>query len=184
MNKLIILPKKQLIAVLLGTMLVVVGALNYKNPTVEVSGNITENLGETEFVVNMKEDVEKIDTANSSISDEYFVTAHHEKEDTYNKQIKYHEDILYSEKSDDDAKKLAQERINSIIDKISKEMAIEKILMAKGFSDVLTIINDDNVNVIIKTVEELNISEVAQVQSVIMREAKVNPEDVHIITKK
>jgi len=62
-------------------------------------------------------------------------------------------------------------------------MTIESLLEAKGFSDVLALINDENVNVVVKTAEELNISQVAQIQSVVMREADAKPENIHIITK-
>jgi len=181
---LIILHKKQILAGTLGTMLLVAGYINYKSQPVDISGNITDNVGDAKFVVNMKENIESIDANTSNISDAYFVSAKLEKEDTYNKQVKYHEDIMYNENSDDAVKTIAQEQINNIVDKMSKEMAIENLLEAKGFEEVLVLINEDNVNVVIKTAEELNISQVAQIQSVVMREANVKAENIHVITKR
>ena len=179
----IILHKKQILAGTLGAMLLVAGYINYRSQPVDISGNITENAGEATFVVNMKENIEDVDTQNSNMSDAYFVSAKLEKEDTYNKQMKYHEEIMYNENSDEATKTIAQGEINNIVNKMSKEMTIESLLEAKGFSDVLALINDDNVNVVVKTAEELNISQVAQIQSVVMREADAKPENIHIITK-
>jgi len=181
---LIILRKKYILAITLGIMLVLGGFFNYKNQPIDVSTDIVDNSADAAYVVNMKEKIESIDPDNSQIADAYFVSARLEKEDTYNKQVKYQEEILYNEKSSDNIKKVAQEQVNIIVDKMSKEMAIEKLLEAKGFDEILAIINDDNVNIVVKTSEELTISQVAQIQSVVMREANAKAENIHVITKK
>jgi len=180
----IILHKKQILAGALGSMLLIAGYINYKSQPVDISGNIVENANEAQFVVNMKDSIEDVDSKNSNIGDAYFVSASLEKEDTYNKQVKYYEDIMYNENSDEAVKTMAQSEITNIVNKMAKEMAIESLLEAKGFVEVLALINEDNINVIVKTPEELNISQVAQIQSVVMREANALPENIHIITKK
>lgn len=179
----IILHKKHILAGTLGAILVVAGYINYKSQPIDISGNITDNVNDAQFVVNMKETIENVDAKNSNMSDAYFVSAKLEKEDTYDKQVKYHEEIMYNENSDEATKTMAQSEINNIVEKMSVEMIIESLLEAKGFSDVLALINDDNVNIVVKTPEELNISQVAQIQNVVMREANVKSENIHIITK-
>ena len=57
-------------------------------------------------------------------------------------------------------------------------------LVPKGFNDVLAIINDENVNVIVKTNEELSVAQIAQIQNIVMREADSKAEDIHIVTKR
>ena len=179
----IILHKKHILAGTLGTMLVVAGYINYRSQPVDISGNITDNVNDAQFVVNMKETLEDVDAKSSNMSDAYFVSAKLEKEDTYDRQVKYHEEIMYNENSNEATKTMAQSEINNIVGKMSTEMTIESLLEAKGFSEVLALINDDNVNIVVKTPEELNISQVAQIQSVVMREANVKAENIHIITK-
>ena len=179
----IILHKKHILAGTLGTMLVVAGYINYRSQPVDISGNITDNVNDAQVVVNMKETLEDVDAKNSNMSDAYFVSAKLEKEDTYDRQVKYHEEIMYNENSNEATKTMAQSEINNIVGKMSTEMTIESLLEAKGFSEVLALINDDNVNIVVKTPEELNISQVAQIQSVVMREANVKAENIHIITK-
>lgn len=180
----IVLRKKHILAGVLGTTLLIAGYINYKSQPVDISGRITDNVGEASFVVNMKENVENIQDGNNKLTDTYFVSARLEKEQTYDKQVEYHEDIMFNESSDESIKAMAQEQIKSIVNNMSKEMSIEKLLEAKGFEEALAIINNENVNVIVKTMDELNVAQVAQIQSIVMREAGAKPENIHIITKR
>jgi len=180
-----ILKKKHILAVILAIMLLLAGYINYTGDVVDVSGEITDTSGEAEFVVNLKNDLDTIDESEDvSMSDAYFVSARLEKEETYEKQMDIHKEIIYDEKSNETAKSEAQTKLNKIVDKISKEMAIEKLIEAKGFEEALAIINEDNVNVIVKTEEDLSVAQVAQIQNIVMREANSDVEDIHIVTKR
>lgn len=180
-----ILKKKHVLAVILGIMLLLAGYVNYSNDVIDVSGEIVDNSGEAEYVVNLKDNLSTIgESEDASMSDAYFVSARLEKEETYEKQMNTHKEIMYDEKSTVTAKSEAQLKLNQIVDKISKEMAIEKLIEAKGFQEVLAIINDENVNVIVKTDEDLSVAQIAQIQNIVMREANSEAEDIHIVTKK
>lgn len=180
-----ILKKKHVLAVILGIMLLLAGYVNYSNEVVDVSGEIVDNSGETQYVVNLKNELSTIEeNKDATISDAYFVSARLEKEETYEKQMSVQKEIIYDEKANETAKSEAQLKLNQIVDKISKEMAIEKLVEAKGFQEVLAIINDDNVNVIVKTEEDLSVAQIAQIQNIVMREAKSEAGDIHIVTKK
>ena len=180
-----ILRKKHVLAVILGIMLLLAGYVNYTSEVVDVSGEIVDTSGEAEYVVNLKDDLSTIDeNEDVSVSDAYFVSARLEKEETYEKQMDIHKEILYDEKANATAKSEAQTKLNKIVDKISKEMSIEKLIEAKGFQEALAIINDDNVNVILKTNEDLSVAQIAQIQNIVMREADSEAKDVHIVTKR
>ena len=79
---------------------------------------------------------------------------------------------------------MAQEQINCISNNLTKEMSIETLLQAKGFEDCIAIINEPNVNVVVKSMDELSVAQVAQIQNIVMREANANAENIHIVTKK
>ena len=53
-------------------------------------------------------------------------------------------------------------------------MSIETLLKAKGFEDTIALINEPNVNVVVKSIEELNVAQVAQIQNIVMRENPLN----------
>ena len=48
----------------------------------------------------------------------------------------------------------------------------------------MTIVNVTNVNVVVKSMDELSVAQVAQIQNIVMREANANAENIHIVTKK
>ena len=178
----LLIRKKHILAGVLGVVLVTAGLINYGNqPGLEVSGDIVPNTGETSSV---SEVVGNLEVANpSNIGDAYFVSAKLERDRTYGEQIEIQENILYNEKSDDNMKKIAQEQINHISNNLNKEMSIETLLKAKGFDDTVAIINDDSVNVVVKSMEELGIAEVAQIQNIVMRESGARAENIHIVAK-
>lgn len=181
----LVIRKKQVLLGILGVMLLVGAFVNYTNqPTVEVSGEIVENDGESKYVASLVENLEAVNSNTSELSDAYFVSAKLERDRTFGEKIEIQESILYNEKSDENAKKVAQEQINCISNNLTREMSIETLLKAKGFEDTIAIINEPSVNVVVKSMEELSVAQVAQIQSVVMREADAKAEDIHIVTKK
>lgn len=180
----LVIRKKHILAGVLGATLVLAGAVNYSSqPGVEVSGSIIDNVGEGALVSGMVDNLSVVNSENNSLNDAYFVSAKLERDRTYGEQIEIQENILYNESSDDNMKKIAQEQINYISNNLNKEMSIETLLKAKGFDDTVAIINEDNVNVVVKAVDELDIAQVAQIQSIVMREAGARAENIHIVTK-
>ena len=180
----LVIRKKHILAGVLGVTLVAAGAINYKNqPGITVSGEIVENTGEASFVSSVVDNISAVDSSGNELSDAYFVSAKLERDRTYGEQVEIQENILYNEKSDENMKKIAQEQINHISNNLTKEMSIETLLKAKGFDDSIAIINEDNVNVIVKSMEELDIAQVAQIQNVVMRESGARAENIHIVTK-
>ena len=61
-------------------------------------------------------------------------------------------------------------------------MIAENLIKTKGFEDVLILVNDVNINVIVKT-ESLETNAIAQIQNIIAREMKANIENIHISNK-
>ena len=180
----LVIRKKHVVAGVLGVTLVAAGVINVRSqPGVEVSGDILENDKEAAFVSSMVDNISAVDSGTNELTDAYFVSAKLERDRTYGEQIEIQENILYNEKSDENMKKIAQEQINHISNNLNKEMSIETLLKAKGFEDTVAIINDENVNVVVKAVEELGVAQVAQIQNIVMREAGARAEDIHIVTK-
>lgn len=181
----LVICKKQVLLGALGTTLAVAAVVNYSNqPTTEVSGEILDYSGESKYVSSLVDNLDAINSNATELSDAYFVSARLERDRTYSEQIEIQEGILYNDKSDENVKKIAQEQINCISNNLTKEMSIETLLKAKGFEDTIAIINEPSVNVVVKSMEELNVAQVAQIQNVVMREANSRAENIHIITKK
>lgn len=70
----------------------------------------------------------------------------------------------------------------AIVDAMEREMLLETLLMAQGFSDVLVSVSasTDNVNVIVDS-DELSREDTAKIYNVITTETAITPEYVKII---
>lgn len=179
------LRKKQVLVCVLAAIIGTAAMVNYNSqPGVEVSGEIVENDGESKYVSSLVDNLEAVNSDSSELSDAYFVSARLERDRTFGEQIEIQENILYNEKSDENAKKIAQEQINAISNNLTKEMSIETLLEAKGFEECIAIINEPSVNVVVKSMEELSVAQVAQIQNIVMREANAEAQNIHIVTKK
>lgn len=181
----LVIRKKHALVGVLAAIIATAAMINYNNqPGVEVSGEIVNYDGESKYVSGMVENLSAINSNSTELSDAYFVSARLERDRTFGEQVELQESILYNEKSDENAKKMAQEQINCISNNLTKEMSIETLLQAKGFEDCIAIINEPNVNVVVKSMDELSVAQVAQIQNIVMREANANAENIHIVTKK
>lgn len=58
-------------------------------------------------------------------------------------------------------------------------MIAENLIRLKDFEDVVILVNDSNINIIVKK-ESLEQNDVAQIQNIISRELSANVENIHI----
>ena len=79
-------------------------------------------------------------------------------------------------------KAIAQNEITKINNTKNAIMIAENLIKTKGFEDVLILVNDANINVVIKA-EKLEINEIAQIQNIIAREMNAKIENIHITNK-
>jgi len=62
-------------------------------------------------------------------------------------------------------------------------MIIERLIRAKNFKDAIVFINEKSVNVVVLKGKPLTQAETAQIQDIVMREAKVIAENIKIVGK-
>lgn len=119
----------------------------------------------------------------AAVSSANFFTSYRlERENTRKEEIEYIREILDNPESDPDMKKEAQQQLLEITKNMEKELAIEALIKAKGFKDVVVILHKDSVNVIIDK-PELKQEEVAQILDIVRRESGHKPENIKIIPK-
>ena len=140
----------------------------------------SKNLGDTQYVINEITDESAQTSANQS---DYFVAARTEKEKTRNDAIKILEETVKDVTKDEKTKNEAADNIAKIALRMEKETLIETVIKAKGFSDAVVIIGDDNVNVVVKA-EELLQSQVLQIQDAVTAETKISLEKIKIVNVK
>ena len=100
----------------------------------------------------------------------------------YSGMLESYQKMLDSNTIGTEQKAIAQNEITEINNTKNAIMIAENLIKSKGFQDVLILVNDVNVNVVIKA-EKLETSEIAQIQNIIAREMSANIENIHISNK-
>lgn len=188
-----VITKNQILASMIVLMLVVAGYLNYtydptKNYETELTGVIGNNLGDAYFVdnsnvdSNVEEVGEKIEaTAKLTTAEEYFSETRMERDNSFAEQLETYEKILYNNNLSSEDKKFASDEITNINNRKNAIIIAENLIKLKGFKDVVILINEENVNVIVRS-DELTDSEALQIQNILTSELKVKIENLHIRT--
>lgn len=113
----------------------------------------------------------------------YLEKAKTERNKTRSEAIDELRDTLKDAKAKDSVKTAAVEKLSVLTGRMESEASIEALLKAKGFSDILAVISDDDINIIIKK-ETLTESETIQIQDVATSQSGLSLDKVKIITVK
>lgn len=127
-------------------------------------------------------DSEDVQETSASNTEQYFTTSKLERETMYSQRIENYQEILNNANVSEAQKKLAQDEITAIGEEQNAIMIAENLIKAKGIEDLIIFVNGDNVNVIVKG-EQLEKTQIAQVQNIIMRELNAKIENIHIMNK-
>ena len=110
----------------------------------------------------------------------YFQTYRTDRESTRDQELLYYDAIIASETSTELAIKNAENAKMALIGQMEKELVVEGLIKAKGFSDCIVSITDSSVNAVVKSAD-LTSSQVAQIVSVIQSQLSVGIENIKII---
>ncbi len=110
-------------------------------------------------------------------------TARKERNDKRNKTVEQFGELIKQSDTEETAKNDALKQLNLIAERISAEASVETLIKAKGFSDALAVISDENVTVIVPS-EGLLTSETLQIQDAVTSQMKIDLEKIKIIAVK
>lgn len=123
-----------------------------------------------------------ISTANSAALLDFYAEYRIERDRLRSERIDLLREVTKNGKNEDSSRQKAQDAIIKITIDRQKELEMENLIKAKGFSDALVFIHDNSVNAIVKT-NTLSKEEVLQIADIISRSTGVRPEDITISTK-
>lgn len=98
----------------------------------------------------------------------------------YSQMLETYQKILENEKISSDQKQISSEEIKNINNRKNAISIAENLIKTKNFSDVVILLNDNNINVVVKQNENLKTEQVAQISNIISREFKADINDIHI----
>ena len=157
--------------------------------TIQTSANqdgqtqIDENKNAIQANSNGELQAEKNTKSNTS-TDDYFSAVRLERDKSYSQMLETYTNILKDSNVPNDQKSIASNEIKKINDRRNQISTIENLLKGKGFEDLIIMINDNSIDAIIKSDQELNNINVAQIENIVSRELNADIEDIHITIHK
>lgn len=121
---------------------------------------------------------EAVETAGASFFSEYRL----ERDKNRSKEVEMWQDIINSEKAEENFKSMAQQELVKIVALTEKEMIIENLIVARGFNDALVFLTDDSATAIVEA-KELTSANVAQIQDIIVRKTNLDAKNIKIMKK-
>lgn len=110
----------------------------------------------------------------------YFVQTRLERETMYSQMLETYEKILEKESVPSDQKSIASNEIKNINNRKNAISIVENLIKTKGFEEAVILINDNNIDVVVKNNNNLTTEQVAQITNIVSRELNSKIEDIHI----
>lgn len=183
-HKMIVLRKKQLVALALVLLIGATGYLNYTfqndvtDPgAIDVYNEANKKLGEAQMVSTSES--EKQETLQKNEGG-YFSEARLSREIKRDESIDTLLEILNSDGADSEAKNAAREQIQQISDWVEKEVTIENMIKAKGYKESVVFISENLVSVAVLS-EGLNEVDAAVICDIATSISGYSAEKVNIV---
>lgn len=150
----------------------------------------TKELGEAQFVSNTttqeqseenKEDKKEEEPQNSS---EYFSKAKSTRQKARDEATEMIKEILEDTKSSDQAKSEAIKKASDVAKNIEQEANIESLIKAKGITDCLAFIQNDECSVVVGGGETLNENLAIAIKDIIAGQGGISPDKIKIVEAK
>ncbi len=164
-----VIKKKQLIVAALA---IVVGTAGYLNAGRQDKEAGEKYLGEAQLVDSGDIHIES--------GDDFFSQARLDREAGRSRAVETFNSIISNESADPDTKASAQQGVLELAENTETETAIENLLRAKGFSDVVCYINNGMANVVVKTAA-LDSATVAVISDVVSEQSGIPQEKIKIM---
>ncbi|MCI5797471.1 MAG: SpoIIIAH-like family protein [Firmicutes bacterium] len=148
--------KKIIILVVMVALLVVTGYLN-----IALNNNVTTQ------------------TSTTTTTD-FYAGYRSDRQNSRETAIMYYDSIIASADSSEEAKALATQSRQELIDAMEKELVVEGLLKSAGFEDAVLTTTSENVNVIVKA-SELSAGELAKIGKIVQEQTGKSLDNIKII---
>ena len=195
--------KNEVIIYAIALMLVTAGYFNYssnvENSSIETyskqdvtntnnnDNEIKQSLATEDAGNNEDEDIGDAKLVDSkNIVDEqpdYFASSKLERDTNYADTLSTYTKIIEDNSVSETQKSIAMKEITKINDIKNAIKISENLLSTKGFDNYVVFVNNESINVVVKTEGGLNKQKVAQIQNIISREFDCRIENIHITEK-
>ncbi len=121
-----------------------------------------------------------VQETNTNVSTSYFTSYRNDRESTRDQEILYYDAIIESESSTEAAIAAAEQAKLDLIEMMDKELAVEGLIKAQGFTDCVIAISDTSVNVVVQA-STLTENEVAQISTIVTEQLGTSLRNIYVM---
>ena len=165
--------------IILGALVLLCGAVLLN---INLFVNANEDKYDPSFFENGDTDKNNANANAESKGDSYFAMAQLDRAQARDEALEVLYSITTSETATEEEKSSAFNGIENMAKIIEQEANIETLIKAKGFTECVAVINDDNISVIVNS-ESLMPSQIAQITEIVYEVAEIIPSNITIIEK-
>lgn len=124
-------------------------------------------------------------TAPSSLNDPnaYFSSVEISRQRARDEALEVLNAVVENDKAAEDVKAEAMREMQVIAKEMEQEANIESILMSKGFSQCVAVVNGTNANIVVKNQGALQAAQLAQINAVVYEQTGILPANITIVQK-
>ena len=149
----------------------------------DASAGMNTNYGTTLSTGEVGDTTSKPTGSEPDSTDSYFSSVEVSRKRARDEALEVLNAVVENDQASDAVKAEAMAEIQTIAKEMSQESNIESILMSKGFAQCLAVINGESANIVVRTEEQLNASQLAQINAVVYEQAGIEPVNVTIVAK-
>ena len=149
----------------------------------DASAGMNTNSGTTLNTGEVGDTTSKPTGSEPDSTDSYFSSVEVSRKRARDEALEVLNAVVENDQASDAVKAEAMAEIQTIAKEMSQESNIESILMSKGFAQCLAVINGESANIVVRTEEQLNASQLAQINAVVYEQAGIEPVNITIVAK-
>ena len=150
----------------------------------EASAGMSTNYGTTLTTTEVGDDNSTPTGGEADSTDKYFSSVEMSRQRARDEALEVLNAVVENDKATDAVKEEAVKEMQTIAREMSQESNIESILMGKGFSQCIAVINGDTANIVVRHEgERLQSAQLAQINAVVYEQAGIEPINITVVAK-
>lgn len=149
----------------------------------DASAGMSTNYGTTLGTGAVGDETSKPTGGEPDSTDSYFSSVEVSRQRARDEALEVLNAVVENADASAEVKAEAMAEIQTIAKEMSQESNIESILMSKGFTQCLAVINGDSANIVVRTEGQLQSSQLAQINAVVYEQAGIEPVNITIVAK-
>ena len=149
----------------------------------DASAGMSTNYGTTLGTGAVGDETSKPTGGEPDSTDSYFSSVEVSRQRARDEALEVLNAVVENADASAEVKAEAMAEIQTIAKEMSQESNIESILMSKGFTQCLAVINGDSANIVVRAEGQLQSSQLAQINAVVYEQAGIEPVNITIVAK-